>query len=143
MPRSSRWRKSAPYRSVSACAGLVVVADRLVPHEEGEHRPHALDAAELGEALLETRAQPLELVVDSLVAQPPQHRQAGRGRERVSRQRPRLVHVSGRGEPAHDLGAPAERRERQTAADDLAQDRQVGPDPEALLRAAAARRGSP
>ena len=39
-------------------------------------------------------------------------------------------------EDAHDVGPAAERRERIAAADDLAERRQVGPDPEPLLGAA-------
>ena len=120
-------------------ARLVVVAHGLVAQEEREHRADALDAPERLRGRRSSRApQPLELVVDARVAQAPEHRQAGRGRERIAGERPRLVDVAGRREPAHDLGTPAERGERQPAADDLAQDGQIGADAEPLLRAAAA-----
>ena len=80
---------------------------------------------------------PLELVVDRRVAQAAQHREPGRGRERVPGERARLVDGADRREQVHDLGAPAEGRERQPAADDLPEHGQVGRDAEALLRAAA------
>ena len=48
-----------------------------------------------------------------------------------------LVDVADRREALHQLGPAAERRSGQAAADDLAEDRQVRHDAEALLRAAA------
>ena len=113
-------------------------ADRLVGAEERRHRADALHAAERAQARPRAaRRFASSSLVDGRVAQPPQHREPGRGRERVPGQRARLVDVAGRREPVHHLGAAAERRERQAAADDLAEDRQVGQDAEALLRAAA------
>ena len=112
--------------------------DRLVAAgEERQHRADALHAAERREPVGEPRGAALELVVDLRVAQPPQHREAGRGRERVPAQRARLVDGAGRRELLHHLGAAAERGERQAAADDLPEHRQVGRDAEPLLRAAA------
>ena len=90
-----------------------------------------------GESRLEPRAAPLELVVDARIAEPPQHRQPGGGRQRIPGERARLVDGAGRREQLHHVGAAAERGERQPAADDLAEDRQVGRDAVALLRAAA------
>ena len=91
----------------------------------------------LRESGLEPRAEALELVVDRGVPQPTQDGKAGSGRERVARQRARLVDGSARSELLHDLGAPAEGGERQAAADDLAEHRQVRQHAEALLRTAA------
>ena len=117
-----------------------------VPHgprsaEERRHRPDPLDgralAGRLAQAGLEPRAAPFELLVDRWVAQAPQHRDAGGRRERVPRERSRLVDVALRGEELHQVAAPAEGADRQPAADDLPEDRQVGPDAEALLRAPA------
>ena len=137
MPRSSRCRNSAAYRSVSERSGVVVVADRVVLAEERQHRPHPLDGAERGEAGLEPRAAALELLVHGRVAEAAQHGGSGRGRERVPGQRARLVDVADGSEALHQLGAAAERRRRQAAADDLAEDREVGRDAVALLRPAA------
>ena len=55
----------------------------------------------------------------------------------IAGERARLVDVADRREALHQLGPAAERRRRQPAADDLAEDRQVGRDAVALLRAAA------
>ncbi len=66
-----------------------------------------------------------------------ERRQPGGDRERVARERPRLVDVAGRGDPFHRLARAAERRRRQAAADDLAHHGQVGFDPVELLGAAA------
>ena len=87
--------------------------------------------------LLEPGAALLELLVHRRVAQPAQHGEPGRGRERVPGERAGLVDVADRREPLHQLGATAERREREAAADDLAEDRQVGPHAVQLLRPAA------
>jgi hypothetical protein len=48
-----------------------------------------------------------------------------------------LVDVAARRQAVHDLGPPAESRERKSPADDLAEDREIGGDSEPLLRAAA------
>ena len=50
-----------------------------------------------------------------------EHREARRGRERVPRQRARLVHGPERCEHVHDVGSPAERADGKTAADHLAE----------------------
>ena len=55
----------------------------------------------------------------------------------IPRERPRLVDVAGRRKPFHHVGPAAEGREREAAAHDLPQDRQVRRDAEALLRTAA------
>ncbi len=105
--------------------------------EERQHRPDPLNAAVRLEALLQERASPFELLVDRGIAQAPQDGDPGRRRERVPREGARLVDVADRREAGHDLPAAAERRQRQPAADDLPEDRQVGPDAVALLGAAA------
>src|SRR5207302_5442725 len=87
--------------------------------------------------LLESLAALFELLVDSRVAQPAQYGKSGSGCQRIAGERPRLVDVPGRGKAIHDLGASAERRQRQPAADDLSEDREIRDDAEALLRSAA------
>ena len=79
----------------------------------------------------------LELLVHGVVPQAAQHGQPGRRRQRVPRERARLVDVADRRQLLHQVAAPAERGERQPAAGDLAEDGQVRDDAEALLRAAA------
>src|SRR5207249_3836045 len=117
--------------------GVLEVAHQAVGHEEREERADALDAAERRETLLEGRPARLELVVDGTVAQPAQHRETRSRRERVPGQSPGLVDGAGRCEEIHDLRATAEGRERQAAADDLAEHRQVRENAVALLCAAA------
>src|SRR5262245_49367587 len=60
----------------------------------------------------------------------------GRG-ERVPGERARLVHVANRREVPHQVRRAAEGADRKPAADDLPEHRQLGVDPEPLLRAAA------
>src|SRR5437588_3501738 len=117
--------------------GVVEVAHRLVGDEERRHRADALEATVGREALLESRAALLELLVDGRVAQPAQYGKSGGGCQRIAGERPRLVDVPARGKAIHDLGASAERCQRQPAADDLAEDREIRDDTEALLRSAA------
>ncbi len=62
---------------------------------------------------------------------------AGGDRERVARQRPGLVDVARGRDPLHQLAPAAVRRRGQPAADDLAEDRQVGEHAVQLLGAAA------
>ena len=124
MPRSRRPRKST---RVGLGVELFERGDRLGPsREEREHGADPLNAAERRKPRLEARAAPLELVVDLGVAQAPQHRQPGGGRQRVAAERARLVDVARRREPLEHVAATAERGERQAAAGDLAEDRQVG-----------------
>ena len=85
------------------------------------------------EARLESGAAPLELVVDGRIAEATQHRRSRRGGKRVAGERAGLVDVADRREALHQLGAPAKGRGRKAAADDLAEDRQVGRDAVALL----------
>ncbi len=117
--------------------GVLEVAHRPVGHEEREQRPDALDATERRQALLEERRARLELVVDGRIAQPAQHRETGSRRKRVPGESPGLVDGTGGREEIHDLRPAAEGRERQAAADDLAEHRQVREYAEALLGAAA------
>ena len=64
-----------------------------------------------------------------------ENRATRRHRQRVARQRARLVHVAGRGEPLHQRPSAAERADRQAATDDLAEAGDVGPDTGELLGA--------
>ena len=109
----------AEERRVAAGVGPLRVVE--VPHlvvrlEQRRHRADALHAAVRREPGLQARAATLQLLVDRRILQAPDYSEAGRGCERISRQRSGLVHVTGRRDPIHDLGAAAERRERQTAA---------------------------
>ena len=67
----------------------------------------------------------LELPVD-LQVKPTQHREPGGGGERVPGERARLVDVADRSDALHQLGSAAEGRQRQAAADDLAEYGQIG-----------------
>ena len=62
--------------------------------------------------------------------------QPGRHRQRIARQRACLIDRSRRRDQLHQIGAAAVGADRQPAADDLAEARQVRPDAEDLLRAA-------
>ena len=73
-----------------------------------------------------------------IVVEQAQRGQPGCGREWVSRQRSRLVHVTGGRDPLHQLAPPGVRRGRQATADDLAEHGQVGRHALPLLRSAAA-----
>ena len=137
MPCASRWRKSAPYRSVSQASASSRSVTGPSPDEQRQHRPDALHAAEGGQALLEPRTGHLQLLVHRPVAQPPQHGEPGRGRQRVPGQRPGLVHVADGGEALHHVRPAAERRERKSAADDLPEDGQIRRHAVALLGTAA------
>src|SRR2546423_15413015 len=55
---------------------VVVVAHGLFATEERQHRADSLHPPEGGQALLEPGAQPLELLVDAVVAEPAQHRES-------------------------------------------------------------------
>ena len=59
----------------------------------------------------------------------------GRG-QRIAAERAGLKHLAGRQHVVHDVGPAAVGADRQAAADDLAQRRQIGLDAEQLLRAA-------
>ena len=79
---------------------------------------------------------PLEPLVGRRVEQR-KRRQAGGRRERIARQRARLVGVAGRRKPLHQRARPGDGGQRQAAAEHLAEHGEVGRDAEALLRAAA------
>ena len=68
--------------------------------------------------------------------------ETGGGRERVPAQRAGLVDGAERRELVHDVGAAAERGERQAAADHLAEHGEVGRDAVATLGAARVRAGT-
>ena len=147
--RHSNWRgrdvdpaleQVAEERAVPLGVARLRVLERAhgaVAEEQRRHRADALDAAERGEPRLEPGAFGLQLLVDISVAQPAEHGCPRRRRERVPGERAGLVDLAGRSEPLHHVGAAAERGRREAAADDLAEDRQVGQDAEALLGAAA------
>ena len=77
-----------------------------------------------------------ELLVGRVV-EVAQGRERGRHRQRIARERPRLVHVARRRDPLHELAATPVGGRRQASADDLAHDAQVGRYAVQLLGAAA------
>ena len=140
---AAREQLAAPARVGAEVAGLGI---REVGHgplaEEHGQQPgggddlHGIAARRLAQARRETLGDRGQARVGRLVEQL-ERRQAGGHRERVARQRARLVDLSGRRQHAHQLGPAAERRRRQAAADDLAHDRQIAADARQLLRATA------
>jgi hypothetical protein len=120
---------------------LLEAPHRPLPEEERRHAADtlhgdSLPCRRLPEARGELRPGGLQLLVDGGITQAPEDDERRRGGERVPGQRAGLVDGARGRELVHELGGPAERRERQPAARDLAQDRQVGPDAVQLLRAA-------
>mmetsp|Transcript_27728 Transcript_27728/g.85715 ORF Transcript_27728/g.85715 Transcript_27728/m.85715 type:complete len:405 (-) Transcript_27728:166-1380(-) len=122
---------------------LAKARDGAVAEEEAEHardgpardgvaRGLALPEDALDEALRERR----ELLVLARPLQDLERFDAGRHRERVARERARLVHRARGRDLLHDVAAPAVRADGQAAADDLAHRRHVGRHAEVLLRAA-------
>ena len=108
-------------------------------HLEPERREHHVAARDdlTSHAFLELGAERLEPVVETIVSRDhAERRQARRHRERIARHRPRLVHRARRGDLCHQLSPAAIGANRQTAADDLAQRREVGRHAIALLSAA-------
>ena len=86
-------------------------------------------AASRDDELLQSR-------IRRLVAQQFEHGDSrGRG-QRIAAERAGLKHFAGRKHVVHDVGPAAVRPDRQTAADDLSQRRQIGPNAEQLLRPA-------
>jgi len=123
---------------------LVPVPHRTLSEKEREERAHpglrermvelAADLLDpIGQATGQGR-QPRVQVRCPL--DPAQHGQARGGRERISAQRTGLIHRTGGGDPAHEIGAASVGADRQPAAQDLAQRGQVRPDPIHLLRPA-------
>ena len=114
--------------------------------DERERAGHLRGDARVGERLAQSVLEPLRRVRSELgvrvVVELGEHRETRRGRERVPGERARLVHGTERRELVHHVGAPADGREREPAADHLAEDREIGRDAEARLRAAERRRGS-
>src|SRR6266571_3592718 len=112
-----------------------VVGDRAVAEKRGEHRADAVDRERdarlpgaLSEPALEQGAACVERRVHVGPAELAEGRQASGDGERVPRQRPRLVHGAERSHLAHELPRAAVRADRQPAADDLAEAREVGTD---------------
>src|SRR4029453_5696132 len=86
-------------REVDAASEETLEQRWIVVDEKRRHRTDSLEAAVLCEPV-----EPLPLLLELLVhlwREAPQDREAGRRRERVSRQRPRLVDVAGRSEALH------------------------------------------
>ena len=89
---------------------------------------------------LEERAAPFELRIGRMPPDLVEHRDARRRRERVPRERPRLVDGTDRSHALHQVAAAAVGPDRQPSPEDLSEGRQVRPDSADLLRSA---RGQP
>ena len=131
--RASRGRTPGT-RPTSWAARVVVVGDRRVGEEDREHvagvrQPvrHPGGGQRVGGELADGGGGRVEARVDAR-RRSAQRGQAGGAGQRVPGQRAGLVDRAGRGEPAHDLGAAAERRRGQAAAHHLAEGVQVGVD---------------
>src|SRR5690606_5938103 len=127
-------------------ARAVVVAHVDVGEEDGEQgarRGHPVGDAGSGQRaggeLLDRRRGGLQPPVGGLVGQP-QRGQAGRARQRVTRQGAGLVDRPVRGELVHEVGPAAERGGGRATAHHLAEGPQVGVD--RVERVPAARRGA-
>ena len=79
-------------------------------------------------------AEPVDVIVDVVLGGVLQGRQPGGHRDRVARKRPRLKDLPGGRKALDQLGAPADGADRETAADDLAERRQIRRHAEAALR---------
>ena len=126
-----------------AAPGVVVVADGAGVEEEGEHAADALDDVRnpgVGrgpvEALGEAGREGLEPIVGGSSRRSRKVVRPGGHRQRIARERAGLVDRPDGRDVVHDRGRGTIGRRRQAAADDLAQDRQVGRDAIARLGAA-------
>ena len=122
---------------------VVEVGDRSRVEEEGQDRADPIEGEPVGDAellgdlphpLLELRRGLLELRVGR-GRQRVEHGDAGGHGERVPRERSRLVDGAVGGDVGHQVGPAAVGPDREPAAEDLPEARQVGPDLEELLRA--------
>ncbi len=122
-------------------AGAVVVGDRVGGEEEADEGVGARDLrgdAGVRERVAQTGGEPLGGLLERgvrRVVELGQNGEPGRGGERIPRERPGLVHRPEGRQLVHHVGPPAHRGERESAADDLAEDRQVGRDAVARLGA--------
>ncbi len=135
MPASSRWWKKRRVRCVVGRPGPVRSSVTGVGREEDAGEGADLRDLRVGERAARRPsakrvAVALELGVGGVV-ELRQDGEAGGGGERVPAQGAGLVDGAERRELVHDVGAAAERGERETAADDLAEHREVGRDAEA------------
>jgi hypothetical protein len=115
--------------------------DRTTAEEHAEQRAHAVDrvgdvAERIREAVAQAPGELLQPRVGGLGIQELQRRQPRGHRHRVPRQRPGLVDVPLGREALHDVSPAAERRQRESATEDLAERGEIGRDAEPLLRAA-------
>ena len=105
---------------------------------------HAGTDAGLADDVPESFGQHAAQIVQAVVCAGGVHElqrfEAGGDRERISRQRTRLIHPAKRSQDVHDGRLPADRGQRQSPADDLAQAGQIRIDVEHFLSAA---RGQP
>ena len=120
-----------------------VVGDGAGREEQGQHRADPVDdRRDAGrerrgrEPIAQAGAELLELLVRVRAREDLHRLQARRHRERIAAERAGLIDGPERRELVHDVGAAAERRGRQAAADDLADRREIGRDAVARLGAA-------
>jgi hypothetical protein len=111
--------------------------------EEAEHAADMIGRqrnAGTGRSVRQARDEAIgrapELCVETRRLESAQRREAGGHRDWIAGQRARLVDGTEWRDVLHDFPAAAEGAHRHAAADDLAERRQVGPDPVELLRAA-------
>ena len=125
------------------CGGLVEVLRRLAAEEEAKQRAdprHHRGHHRRVERLLQPGGKPHGDRFEALVGGGVEGRErgeAGRGGQRVPRERAGLVNAAERGQVAHQLATAAEGAHRQPTADDLAETPQVGPYPVELRGPAA------
>src|ERR1035441_7943238 len=111
-----------------ALLGRFPIRHRPVGEEEREHRAHAIHRDTGGGRRFELRPLRFQPAVHlRMRLQVPQHRQSRCYRQRIPRQRSRLVNRSRRRHHAHDVAPPAVCAHRQSTADHLAQRRQIRP----------------
>ena len=84
--------------------------------------------------IAQRRAEFLELLVGAVLGKLLQRRHTRRHRQRIARQRPRLINRPTRRQQLHDIRATAKCADRQPAADNLAERRQVSADAVQFLR---------
>ena len=107
----------------------------MPPSESAANGTFASRAA-FGETLRKTRGAGGERVVEAGRLDQLQRLQTGGDRDRIARQRARLIDAAERREVGHDVAPAAEGRRRHAAADHLAETREVRRDAVDLLRAA-------
>ena len=137
-------------RSVSLCGSPIPIGDRASVEEE---RHHAADAGRADAGTPASWPRPASLAIQLRSRFEPVVRRsrraarrsvadAGGRRQRIAAERAGLKDFAGRQDVLHDVGAAAVGADRQAAADDFAERRQVGLDAEQSTARRRRRRGS-